>query len=89
MATHSSILAWRIPTERGAWQATVHRVAKSQTRQATSHMHTHTHTHMIHNCQIRLPRITILPCFFTRPPTPAMETHVEKDVYLDSETVNS
>ena len=24
MATHSSILAWRIPTDRGAWQATVH-----------------------------------------------------------------
>ena len=24
MATHSSILAWRIPTDRGAWWATVH-----------------------------------------------------------------
>ena len=23
MATHSSILAWRIPMDRGAWQATV------------------------------------------------------------------
>ena len=32
MATHSSILAWRIPGARGAWQATVHGVAKSQTR---------------------------------------------------------
>ena len=30
-ATHSSILAWRIPMDRGAWQATVPRVAKSQT----------------------------------------------------------
>ena len=30
-ATHSSILAWGIPMDRGAWQATVHRVAKSQT----------------------------------------------------------
>ena len=29
MATHSSILAWRIPKDRGAWWATVHRVAKS------------------------------------------------------------
>ena len=29
MATHSSILAWRIPVDRGAWRATVHRVAKS------------------------------------------------------------
>ena len=27
-ATHSSILAWRIPMDRGAWQATVHRVTK-------------------------------------------------------------
>ena len=32
MATHSSILAWRIPMDRGAWQATVHRVTKSWTR---------------------------------------------------------
>ena len=32
MATHSSILAWRIPTDRGAWQATVHGVLKSWTR---------------------------------------------------------
>ena len=31
MATHSSILAWRISTDRGAWWATVHGVAKSQT----------------------------------------------------------
>ena len=31
MATYSSILAWRIPMERGAWGAAVHRVAKSQT----------------------------------------------------------
>ena len=32
MATHSSILAWRIPMDRGAWCATVHGVAKSWTR---------------------------------------------------------
>ena len=31
MATHFSILAWRIPMDRGAWQATVHEVAESQT----------------------------------------------------------
>ena len=30
MATHSSILAWRIPMDRGVWQATIHRVAKSR-----------------------------------------------------------
>ena len=32
MATHSSILAWRIPMDRGAWWATVYGVAKNQTR---------------------------------------------------------
>ena len=31
MATHSSILAWRIPRDRGAWLATIHGVSKSQT----------------------------------------------------------
>ena len=29
MATHSSILAWRIPVDREAWRAAVHGVAKS------------------------------------------------------------
>ena len=32
MTIHSSILAWRIPMDRGAWWATAHGVAKSQTR---------------------------------------------------------
>ena len=31
MATHSSILAWIIPMDRGAWWTIVHGVAKSQT----------------------------------------------------------
>ena len=31
IATHSSILAWRIPMDTGAWWATAHGVAKSQT----------------------------------------------------------
>ena len=41
MATHCSILAWKIPWKGGAWQATVHGVAKSQTRLS---MHAH-HRH--------------------------------------------
>ena len=44
MATHgnhSSILTWRIPMDRGAWWATVHRVAKSQTRLKWLNTHTH------------------------------------------------
>ena len=32
METHSSILAWRICMDRGAWWATVHGVTKSQTQ---------------------------------------------------------
>ena len=28
MTSHSSILAWRIPMDRGAWQATVHELTK-------------------------------------------------------------
>ena len=32
MATHSRILAWRIPRDRGAWRATDHGVTKSWTQ---------------------------------------------------------
>ena len=32
MATHSSILAWKIPMDRGSWQVRVHRIAKIWTR---------------------------------------------------------
>ena len=32
LGTHSSILACRIPMDRGAWQVTVHRVTKHQTQ---------------------------------------------------------
>ena len=32
MATHSSILAWKNPTDRGTWQAKVCGAAKSWTR---------------------------------------------------------
>ena len=31
MGAHSTILAWKIPMNRGAWWATVHRVSKSWT----------------------------------------------------------
>ena len=30
-ATYSNVVAWRIPMDRGAWQAVVHGVAKRQT----------------------------------------------------------
>ena len=41
MATHCSILAWKIPWKGGAWQATVHGVAKSQTRLSMHAYHRH------------------------------------------------
>ena len=31
IATHSSILAWRIPMDRGNWRAAIHGVAESDT----------------------------------------------------------
>ena len=39
MATHSSILAWRIPMDRGAWRATVHGVTQSWTKLEKLSMH--------------------------------------------------
>ena len=43
MATHSSILAWRIPVVRGAWQAKVHGATKSQPQLSNyTHMETRT-----------------------------------------------
>ena len=39
MATLSSILAWRIPMERGAWWATAHGVAESDMTCVTKHTH--------------------------------------------------
>ena len=37
MATHSSILAWRIPMDRGAWWATVHGVQRVRHDWVTKH----------------------------------------------------
>ena len=36
LATYSSVLAWRIPTDKGAWQATVHRGAELDTTERLS-----------------------------------------------------
>ena len=38
MTTHSSILAWRIPTDKGDLGAAVHGVAKSQTSLSTAQL---------------------------------------------------
>ena len=43
MATHFSILAWRIPMDRGAWWPIVHGVTKSRTQLKRLSMHAQTH----------------------------------------------
>ena len=53
MITYSSILAWRMPMDKGAWWATVHGVAKNQTRLsdwAQHSMYTHMRTHTLYTC---------------------------------------
>ena len=40
MATHSSILARRIPMDRGAWEAKIHGVTKSRTQLKELSRHT-------------------------------------------------
>ena len=49
MATHSGVLAWRIPMDREAWWAIVHRVTKSQTqlKRLSTGMHKALHTKKI------------------------------------------
>ena len=39
MTTHSNILAWRVPIDRGAWQAAVPEVTKSRTRLSDQAQH--------------------------------------------------
>ena len=41
MATHFSILAWRISMDKGAWWITVHRGAQSRTQLKQLSMHTY------------------------------------------------
>ena len=57
-ATHSSILAWGIRMDRGAWWATVHRVTKSQARlkHLSIHAHIHEHGKRFEKCLIKLVR---------------------------------
>ena len=57
MATHSSILAWRISVDRGTWQAAVHGVAESDT--ATKHKHS-TASLVIEGCMSDTVNFTLL-----------------------------
>ena len=54
MATHFSILAWRIPIDRGAWGTMVHRVAQSWTQLKQLSMHASTQKYSILLCESRV-----------------------------------
>ena len=47
MATHSSILAWRIPMDRGAWRAAVHGCRKELETMEYPSMHTQPKTQIL------------------------------------------
>ena len=61
MATHSSILAWRIPMDRGAWRATVHGFTELDTRLSNERLSTAQHVCV---CVYLNPNLPICP---TRP----------------------
>ena len=62
MATQSSVLARRIPMDRGAWRATVRRVAESRTQ--LKQLSTHTSTRVCFLPRRRAICLCTLP-FFT------------------------
>ena len=54
-ATHSSILAWSIPMDRGAWQSIVHGLAKlDTTEQLSTTQHVHACTYKLKSRDITL-----------------------------------
>ena len=70
MATHSSILSWRIPTYRGVWWATVHGAAKSWTWLSDFHLSAIPFSSVAQSCPSLCdpmncyPPLIVLYCFF-------------------------
>ena len=65
MATHSSILAWRIPMDRGAWWTTVCGVTKSQTQLSDSAQHmSKTLGTEIGTCEVQMKCYANISCYF-------------------------
>ena len=61
MVTHFSVPGWRIPMDRGAWWATVHRVTKSQTWLkwlSTQHAHEYDHIWKQSICRLSQLKVT-------------------------------
>ena len=55
MTTHSSILAWENPMDRGVWKSMVHGVAKES--DTIQHLNTTTNIFLKASCQLHLPAI--------------------------------
>jgi len=65
MATHSSILAWRVPMDRGAWWTTVRGVTKSQTQLSESAQHmSKTPGTEIGTCEVQMKCYANISCYF-------------------------
>ena len=63
LATHSSILAWRIATDRRAWQATVHGVTELDTTEWLSTAHIYLQVFSFHWYIFILNRVLLLIFF--------------------------
>ena len=103
MATHPSILAWRIPVDRGAWRATVHRVSRSWTWLKWLSRHACTlilwgtgkdpsyldpqHTSLLYFCQDVTPTFC-LPIGFTTK-RKKLEQIANADIWVDINSINS
>ena len=62
--THSSVPAWRIPTDRGAWWAIAHKVAKSQTWLTHLSSHICTMCYTVSPCRLSIFNIRVCTFLF-------------------------
>ena len=61
-AAHSSILAWRIPKDRGAWRATLHGVAKSRPQLSNYAQHIYYLSFPLFLQLLHIPPLPQTPC---------------------------
>ena len=76
MATHSSILAWRIPMDGGVWWATVHGLTKSWTQ--LKRLSTHTQEIVIECLCARQPARPFAQIVSFKPINPYEQLHEKR-----------
>ena len=77
LATHSSILAWEIPMERGAWWVSVHRIAQSWTQLKQFSMHAYTTGSEITHRILARTQIPLV-ITYTHTCNPLVQNHLEQ-----------